>query len=586
MSLFGSLFTGVSGLSAQSQATAIVANNIANVNTTGFKRAETSFSSLVTSASRLSTYSPGTVKAIRVQRVDLQGPIQQTASATDAAVSGNGFFTVKRADDSDQPFLYTRSGSFSEDANGLLRNAAGFILYAWPLGTGGSLPQNAGDLNSLSPANVAFLGGLTRPTTSADIALNLDADETNYNSHLFTTPSVLPLDPNQQQAHFTRGLTVFDSLGSAQVLTFQFRKMIGPMAHATTQTGGLDLNTSLTDPAIFSAVAAGDTFTVDYNGGATTQQYIIGAPAGVGQVRIDTVGDLLSEINTNFGAGLLVDATLDANGRIVFQNIDPTATLDFTNDVNTPLTGLGTLNLADHPVNGPLSYTAEAELIGPFTAYPTQGDFPTFSNVTNPNTQGWWEMTIVHPNGSTLSQGMLNFNGDGSLNAGVDANGNIDVNLANIDWFNGASPQDIDIDIEQFSQFAGQYNVIASDQNGASLGLRTGIEITRDGLVVAQFSNGATAELYKIPLVTFANPNGLQEVSGTAYSETEASGEENLREAGTGGAGFLEPSTVESSNVDLADEFAKLIVSQRAYTANTRVITTVDQMTEDLLRLR
>ena len=78
----------------------------------------------------------------------------------------------------------------------------------------------------------------------------------------------------------------------------------------------------------------------------------------------------------------------------------------------------------------------------------------------------------------------------------------------------------------------------------------------------------------------------MTEVSGTAYGENELYGEEYLREAGQGGAGFLEPSTIESSNVDLAAEFSKLIVSQRAYSANTKVITTVDQMTEELLRLR
>ena len=125
-----------------------------------------------------------------------------------------------------------------------------------------------------------------------------------------------------------------------------------------------------------------------------------------------------------------------------------------------------------------------------------------------------------------------------------------------------------------------------TNQNGAELGLRTGIELTREGIVVARFSNGASADLYKIPLITFANDNGLTEVSGTAYSESEESGEENLREAGTGGAGFVEPSTLEASNVDLADEFARLIISQRAFGAATKVITTVDQMTEDLLRLR
>jgi flagellar hook protein FlgE len=104
--------------------------------------------------------------------------------------------------------------------------------------------------------------------------------------------------------------------------------------------------------------------------------------------------------------------------------------------------------------------------------------------------------------------------------------------------------------------------------------------------VIARFSNGASAKLYKLPMVTFSNPNGLQEVSGTAYSENELSGEENLREAGKGGAGFLETSTIESSNVDLADEFAKLIVSQRAFSAGTKIINTVDQMTEQLLNLR
>ena len=172
------------------------------------------------------------------------------------------------------------------------------------------------------------------------------------------------------------------------------------------------------------------------------------------------------------------------------------------------------------------------------------------------------------------------------LGVAPDAQGNVDLELSQIDWGNGSEPQNIDIDIERFSQFSGNYDVIFSDQNGAELGLRTGVEITREGVVVARFSNGATADLYKVPLATFANANGLTEVSGTAYSENEMSGEENLREAGMGGAGFLESSTVESSNVDLADEFAKLIVSQRAFSANTRVINTVDQMTEDLLRLR
>ena len=118
MGLFGSLFTGVSSLFAQSQNTAIISNNIANISTTGFKRSEASFQSLVTTESRSSRYSPGTVTVNRLQRVDQQGSIQQTGSGTDASISGNGFFPVKRSTDFGQEFLYTRAGQFSEDSQG------------------------------------------------------------------------------------------------------------------------------------------------------------------------------------------------------------------------------------------------------------------------------------------------------------------------------------------------------------------------------------------------------------------------------------------------------------------------------------
>src|ERR1035437_1743462 len=96
MSLFGALFTAVSGMSAQSQATAMISNNIANVDTVGFKGSDAAFYSLVTSATNGGQYSPGTVDVNRVQNVTQQGAIQQTSSGTDAAITGNGFFTVAR----------------------------------------------------------------------------------------------------------------------------------------------------------------------------------------------------------------------------------------------------------------------------------------------------------------------------------------------------------------------------------------------------------------------------------------------------------------------------------------------------------
>lgn len=579
MGLFGSLFTGVSALFAQSQNTAIISNNIANISTTGFKRSEAAFESLVTSESRLTTYSPGTVTVNRLQRVDQQGALQQTSSGTDAAISGNGFFAVKRDASDTQEFLYTRAGQFSEDSQGLLRNASGFVLYAWPIDANGDLPANQGDLTSLVPADVAFLGGLTRPTSSAELAINLDAETVDQGLAAAVTG---PVD-------FSRGITVFDSLGSAQVLTFEYTKTYGPQATAGGTIGDLLATDNLINDL---GLTAGHTIDVSTElGGPLTLTVVAGAPAAPGDIQ--TVNDIITEIN---GAGLGAVAFLGNDGELVIQRdefLGGAANTLTLAEVGTALTGLGLVAgpyASDDLTGGPYDNGAP----GDTPPYST-GDLVTGHTFPTPqflpgdaqyNNRGWWQLNIVHPDGTSLSRGLLNFNGDGTMNALPDSSGNIDINLSQIDWNNGSNPQNINVDVERFSQFAGNFDVIFADQNGAELGLRTGVEITREGFILARFSNGATATLYKAPLITFSNANGLTEVSGTAYSENTDSGEENLREAGTGGAGFVEPSTLEASNVDLADEFARLIVSQRAFGAGTRVINTVDQMTEDLLRLR
>lgn len=581
MSLFGSLYTGVSGLSAQSQSTAMISNNIANVNTVGFKRSEAAFFSLVTTEGRNTRYSPGTVSVNRIQRVNQQGPIQQSISGTDTSISGNGFYAVKRDTDASglSPYLYTRNGQFSEDAQGFLRNTAGFYLYGWPLDVDGNLPANQGDLTSLVPIDVAFLGGLTRPTSSADLALNLDSTNDGDADALLANASSVPAD-------FTRSITMYDSLGNGQPVSFEFVKTYGPQGTAASSITALTAATALTADL---GMTAGHQFTIDIDGtGAPailTLTVVAGAPAAAGEVQ--TIGDIINEINAAAGG---VTAFLGNAGELVIQR-DAFGTAGQSVDLanvggGTALAGLGLT--AGTFASNDLSTGFDNGLATDSPPY-SSGAFPApqfLPGDPNYNARGWWQVKAIDPSNNTLTTGLINFKPDGTINALPDSDGNIDIELAGINWGNGSALQTIEVDVSRFSQFAGNFTVLFADQNGAELGLRTGLDIDREGFVIARFSNGATSRLYKLPLVTFSNPNGLQEVSGTAYSETEDSGEENLREAGAGGAGFIEPSTLEISNVDLADEFAKLIVSQRAYSANTKVITTVDQMTEELLRLR
>ena len=581
MGLFGALFTGVSALSAQAQNTSIIANNIANINTTGFKRAEAAFFSLVTTQGNTSRYSPGTVTANRIQRVDQQGPLTQSVSGTDASISGKGFFAIKRDSDNSAltEYLYTRNGQFSEDAQGFLRNSAGFYLYGWPIDQQGNLPASQGDLTSIVPIDVAFLGGLTRPTNTAELSINLDSAESD---------KLLSAAPTSA-ADFSRGLTVFDTLGNAQNLSFEFVKTYGPQAtHASSRTQLTSTAQMVNDLGLTDA----DQFTIVVDGGAA-RTYQISAidgaalPVGV-DVMVYDVGDLVDDINTNVTN---LSAFLGNDGEISLQHDGfVLGTENFT------LAEIGIGNALSSLGFTPATYTSD-DLSGGTYSNGLPTDTPPYSTGAYPtlqflpgdpsyNSRGWWSLQIQDPNNNTLTTGLINFNGDGTINAIADTAGNIDIELNQVDWNNGANLQNIDIDVERFSQFSSDYSVLFSDQDGAELGLRTGIEIDRDGFVVAQFSNGASSVLYKLPLVTFANANGLAEESGTAYTETEDSGEENLREAGTGGAGFIEPSTLENSNVDLADEFALLIVAQRAYSAGTKVINTVDQMTQELLQLR
>ena len=410
-------------------------------------------------------------------------------------------------------FLYTRNGQFSEDSQGFLRNSAGFFLYGWPIDVNGDLPANQGDLTSLVPIDVAFLGGLTRPTTTADLGINLDAAEVDSD---FTTATTAAAD-------FTRGLTVYDSLGNPQSITFEFVKTYGPQATAFSAIGG---STAADELVGDLGLTDGNEFTVSDGTTTITLEIDDGGGAGGAGTAVVTVGDIINEINNN-----LTDATafLGNNGELVIQNNDfvaGTETITIANTAGTPLNELGLTAgvYTSDDIGTAGTYSNGAATDAP--PYST-GEFPALQFVPGDpsyNSRGWWQVRVIDPNSNELTIGLLNFNGDGTLNALSDGTGAIDLELANINWGNGSELQNIDIDISSFSQFSSDYTVLFSDQNGAELGLRTGVQIDREGFVIAQFSNGATTRLYKLPLVTFANANGLNEVSGTAYTETEDSG--------------------------------------------------------------
>ena len=417
MSIYGAMFAGVSGLGAQSQALGMIADNIANINTVGYKGATASFATLVTQSATSRSYSPGGVMSSPNQQIDRQGLLQGTTSQTDLAIAGSGFFVVNTSGTPGlgDEYLFTRAGSFTTDEEGNLVNSAGYYLQGWPL-TSGALPANTSVVSSTQTVNVGNLAGAAGPTSALELGLNL--------------PSIAAVGDTE-----TATVQIFDSLGNAHDLGIVFTK------------------------------AAVNSWTITVN-----------------------------------------DPTLSATG-----------------------VTSGTV-------------TAAARSI-------------TFNGDGTP-------ATITFP--AIAITGWTTGANDSSI-AG-------DLGTANL--------------TDGLTQFAGEYAISYLNQNGIQFGNYNGLTIYEEGIVTATFDNCSSIDIYKLAVAMFSNPNGLGARDGNAYVQTTFSGDVLLNEAKSGGAGVIASSALEASNIDLAEEFTRMITTQRAYSASAKIISTADEMLEELIRIR
>ncbi|MBC6982631.1 flagellar hook protein FlgE [Caulobacter sp. 17J80-11] len=472
MSINSAMLAGVSGLTANSSALAAISDNIANVNTVGYKRAQVDFSTIVTSQSLKASYSAGGVLGTARQFVSQQGLLQRTTSNTDLGVQGKGFFVVTEKPEnltSTDARLFTRAGSFTKDDLGYLRNASGLYLQGWPIDDQGNVISDPSDLTRLQTINVTSIGGAADPTTRATINANLkssqavSADAATYNPTVAAT-SMAAYDPANGtgvKPDFELQIPVSDSKGGKRTVAVSFLK--SPNANEWY--------------AEIRAIPASDVVTA--------------TPLQSGQLATGIV---------RFTA----DGRYDAANSTLFPAPPAAPELQFGASAGAvPVPGSGTFN---------------------------------------------WDPSL------------------------------------------GVAAQTLRIDLDSaaggLTQFDSQSVVQAVLTNGTTFGNLTNIEIDDEGFVTAIFDNGVTRKIAQVALATFPNDDGLIRVSGNAYRVSQESGTYNLKPPGQGGAGLLSPSTLEASTVDLSSEFTGLITTQRAYSASSKIITTADQMLEELLMIK
>lgn len=605
MGIFDALQTSVGGLQAQSYALQNISGNIANASTVAYKGIGTSFEDLIPGTTVPSRQAAGGVTAFAQATITTQGGVSASSVATNMAITGDGFFSVQKAVNvvDNVPVFsgvtyYTRRGDFQVNANGNLVNGAGYYLMGVAVDpkTGnplGNVPQVLQFQNNFIPAQAtsAIQYAANLPTTPTTQASSTAASGTitaagGLNPSDFAAN---PLPVGTPPAPYTDA-TITGTAVSNQAAT------PAPITAATLLSGAAPSD-SLT-----TSFVAGDTIVVD----GTT---ITITAAGVGlqdatHVRADdTVGNLLTAIGGITGVMPTISAS---TGAITLhtgttQNLSITSAapafsaLGFSSPVTKARGGGGTAGTGTVTANDLTAFTNESISGGAVTCYNAAGTPVNMqmrwakvdSASLGVGHQDVWNLFYqTNPNATGPQVAWINvgtnfvFASDGSLasppgsgitisnvNVGGQALGSVAFNISS-----GG--------LTQYASSSGAATINTITQNGYAAGQLRSVAVDNSGTVIGTFSNGQNIKLAAVTLAHFNGTNYLKALDGGAYAATDLSGV-----AIEGASGSIAGSSLEGSNTDIADEFSKLIVTQQAYSANTKVITTANSMVQDLLNV-
>jgi flagellar hook protein FlgE len=609
MGIFDALNTAVGGLQAQSFALQNISGNIANASTTGYKGIGTSFEDLIPDATSPSRQVAGGVTAYAQATITTQGTVSTTAVATNMAINGDGFFSVQSSTGTvdNQPVFtgttdYTRRGDFQVNSNGNLVNGAGYYLMGVAVDpkTGnplGNVPQVLQFQNNFIPAQT---------TTSINYAANLPSTPTtavSATSPAGTINALGGLNPYDFSVNPMPTSTPAKGYGDNTVTGTGATNQASPSAPITTATA---LSGTSPSNSLSTSFVAGNTITVD---GTQTLTFMAAGATGPNQINVtDNVGTLLSKIDAlsgNTGAGTTAssitggaitlhsgtagDLSVSSNNTTAFAALGFAGTATATRI--QPLTaGSGTVIANDQQ-----TFLNESISGGALTAYDSTGTAVNLqlrwaktdsAALGGSHTNTWSLFYQANPSASGTQTAWVNagtnftFGSSGALTSPSTPAitiPNVTVgnqSLGNLSFSIGSGS------LTQYASTGGTATINAVTQNGYAAGQLQTVAINNNGIVVGTFSNGQNLDLASVTLSHFNGTNYLKALDGGAYAVTEQSGPAIL-----GASGTISGSSLEGSNTDIASEFTKLIVTQQAYSANTKVITTANTMVQDLLNV-
>ncbi len=600
MGIFGALTTAVGGLRANSYALENVSGNIANSQTTAFKRIDTSFLDLIPQTAVTSQLAGGVTTQSRSTN-SVQGDVQSASVATFMAINGNGFFAVQKPGtftDGTPVFdgvdRYTRRGDFQLDKSGYLVNGAGYYLQGVPIDptTGnpsGSSPQVLRFQNDFLPA---------QETTRIDYRANL-ASYPLTTKHDVSVPGSELIAPGSYTAGrnpLSLGTPPAPYTDTSVSGTTQSNKATPSVANTLATL----LNGAAPSDSIAANFLAGDTITVN----AQTITFMAAGAVGNNQVNIgDSIGTLLGKIDALTGtavssgisggsitlhSGTVSDLAVSSSNTAAF------AALGFTGTVTATRGGGGGIGTGQVIGNDNSTFLNESIAGGAVTTYDVSGAPVNLqfrwaktdsSTLGAGHTDTWNLFYQVNPNATGTQVAWQNVNTNFTFSASGQMSPAVpSVTLTNA-VVNGVALGSPVINfgtggVTQFADANGNVQVNQIQQDGFPAGQLQSVGVGANGRIVGNYSNGRNLDLAEISVATFNGTNFLKRVNGGAFEVTDGSGQALFGKSGT-----IVGSSLEGSNTDIADEFTKLIVTQQAYSANTKVITTANTMVQDLLNV-
>ncbi|RLT55954.1 MAG: flagellar hook protein FlgE [Chloroflexi bacterium] len=564
-----SMNSAISGLKNHQTMMDVISNNIANVNTTGFKSSRVTFQTLLAQTIRGSI--PGAIgsggqdsiqiglgMAISgVDKLNTQGVLSNTSKLTDMAISGDGYFIMT---DGYRKF-YSRDGAFDLDSTGaLISPATGLRVNGWVAETNASgqkvinsamppsapltIPLGAG-VNAKASSMVSFSGNLNGSSTDL-VSSGVVESSTVASAISFATTATDALT-------FTYGGKTYNA-----TISTALTKDASTIA---------DLATAMATAINAALVAGGETDVIQVTASDSAS--------------VSAEGGLVFKAAKSLSFGSSPSSNLELGAAL--KGRASTGLESMT----TSIVAYDTLGMA-HELT--VKFQKQVPTAG--------GAGPVFSNT--------WKWTVANLDaGTTLKAdtaagqafGFVTFDSSGKFQSATTSTvagatapvtaTDLTGSRVTLNFANGQSQgQQLLLDFTRMSQLQDGNTVSAVENDGHPTGTLTSFTVGSNGLITGSYSNGVQEALGQIALATFANPSGLSLVSQNLMSESANSGIPQVGVPGAGARGQINGGQLELSNVDLAVQFTDMIRAERGFQANSRIITTSDEMLQDLVNLK